>query len=242
MVTRRRLGRFIVLFPGRAGGTFLLRCLNDHPELRVKGEPLGVIAPRGADAQLDFLRKYYRGPLVSRLRAVGILTKFPDIVDPARTADFLRTQRCQVISLERRNHVKTAVSIIRGHRLKELTGKWNKYSAATEIEAFDIDPEDFARRLERSSARKAATAEYAATLGLPLMRLTYEELLTDPDASFTRVFEFLDVTPRSVTSETQKVTSDDLRDSVRNFDELRALYVGTEFEPMFDEVLVPGIS
>ena len=43
-----------------------------------------------------------------------------------------------------------------------------------------------------------------------------------------------------VTSNSLKVTSDDLRDSVKNFDELRARYVGTPYEPMFDEVLTPG--
>lgn len=240
LVLRHKLARFIIVFPGRAGGTYLLGGLKDHPELRVKGEPLGVLAKQGADAQLDWLRHYYRGPLVSRAKAVGILTKFPDIVDPDRTADLLRDLGTRVVSLERRNHVKTAVSIIRARRLKDATGRWNKYSTDTELEAFDIDPDDLERRLERSRARKAATAEFAVELGLPLMRLTYEELLTDADASFARVFEFLGVAPMTVTSNSLKVTSDDLRDSVKNFDELRARYVGTELEPMFDEVLTPG--
>ena len=36
---------------------------------------------------------------------------------------------------------------------------------------------------------------------------------------------------------TVKVTSDDLRESIENFDDLREHYVGTEYEAMFDEVL-----
>ena len=88
------------------------------------------------------------------------------------------------MSLERANHIKTAVSIIRARKLRDATGRWNKYSSDTELEAFDIDPEDLELRLERSRARKAATAGYAEGLGLPFMRLTYEELLTDADASF----------------------------------------------------------
>ena len=72
------------------------------------------------------------------------------------------------------------------------------------------------------------------------MRLTYEQLLTDPSGSFAAVFDFLGVDPMTVESNSLKVTSDDLRASVRNFDELRDHYVGTPLEPMFDEVLVPG--
>ena len=237
---RHKLTRFIILFPGRAGGTYLLGGLKGHPQLRVKGEPLGVLAKKGAEAQLTWLRDYYRGPLVSRARAIGILTKFPDIVDPEATAEFLRGIGTRVVSLERENHVKTAVSIIRARKLKDATGRWNKYSTDTELEAFDIDPEDLELRLARSQARKAATAKYAEDLGLPFMRLTYESLLTDADASFGRVFDFLGAEPMTVTSNSLKVTSDDLRKSVRNFDELRARYVGTPLEPMFDEVLTPG--
>jgi len=240
LVPRSRLTRFIILFPGRAGGTYLLGALKSHPQLRVKGEPLGVLGKRGADAQLDFLRGFYRGPLLGRARAVGILTKYPDIVDPDRTAALLRDLGTRVVSLERENHVKTAVSIIRARRLKDATGRWNKYSTDTELEAFDIDVEDFERRLERSRARKQATADYAVSLGLPFMRLTYEQLLTDPSGSFAAVFDFLGVDPMTVESNSLKVTSDDLRASVRNFDELRDHYVGTPLEPMFDEVLVPG--
>jgi hypothetical protein len=34
-----------------------------------------------------------------------------------------------------------------------------------------------------------------------------------------------------------KITSDNLREAVTNFDELRACYQGTFYENMFDEVL-----
>jgi LPS sulfotransferase NodH len=229
----------MILFPGRAGGTFLLGGLKQHPELRTKGEPLGIIAPRGADFQMDWLRKYYRGPLMSKAHAIGILTKFPDIVDPDRTADLLRTIDARVICLDRENHVKSAISMIRARRLKDATGRWNVYTSSNALEAFAIDPEDFEQRLAFSQDRKAATADYANALGLPLLRITYEQLLTQDDETFRRVFEFLGVSPQTVTSKTLKVTSDDLRDSVLNFDELRARYVGTPYEAMFDEVLQP---
>ncbi|MGZ4677069.1 MAG: hypothetical protein ACXVLO_08330 [Acidimicrobiia bacterium] len=229
----------MILFPGRAGGTFLLGGLKQHPELETKGEPLGIIAPRGADFQLQWMRKYYRGPWFPKIGAIGILTKFPDIVDPERTAGLLHDLDARVICLNRENHVKSAVSMIRARMLKDTTGRWNKYTPDTELDAFDIDPDDFEERLRLTSERKAATVDYAENLGLPYLGITYEQLLTDAADTFARVFEFLGVAPRPVTSNTLKVTSDDLRKSVRNFDDLRARYSGTEYEAMFDEVLAP---
>jgi hypothetical protein len=46
----------------------------------------------------------------------------------------------------------------------------------------------------------------------------------------------------SVTGQTLKITSDDLRAAIVNFDQLRANYVGTQYEPMFDEVLLPTVA
>ena len=53
-----------------------------------------------------------------------------------------------------------------------------------------------------------------------------------------RVFSFLEVEPRPVELSTLKITNDDLREVIVNFDELRAMYSGTQYEVMFDEVLI----
>ena len=82
-----------------------------------------------------------------------------------------------------------------------------------------------------------ALVAYATSLDLPLLRIDYRDLMIDPPATLARVFEHIGVEPRPVAGSTLKNTSDDLRESVSNFDELRAPYVGTEYEAMFDEVL-----
>ena len=51
------------------------------------------------------------------------------------------------------------------------------------------------------------------------------------------MFAFLDVPERAVQSKTLKHTSDDLRQVITNFDDLRARYTGTRYASMFDEVL-----
>jgi hypothetical protein len=79
-------------------------------------------------------------------------------------------------------------------------------------------------------------------LGLPLFRLCYEDLLGKKDESLERLFQFLGARPMSVRGQTLKITSDDLRAAIVNFDQLRANYVGTQYEPMFDEVLLPTVA
>ncbi len=240
LVSRVGLRRFAILFPGRSGGTFLASALQQHRSISLRTEPLTASQHLGSDGQAQWIRQYLRGPLVGTHRAVGLTTKLGDILDPDMTADVLRALDTRIVLLERRNDVKHAISIIRARALKDSTGSWNRRSPDPGLGPIAVTPEDFALRLERSRARKAATAAYAEGLGLALLRIDYAELLTAPADTFARVFEFVGISPAVVTGETYKVTSDDLRASVRNFDELRGHYVGTPLEPMFDEVLVPG--
>ena len=80
--------------------------------------------------------------------------------------------------------------------------------------------------------------DYVDQLGLPTINIVYEELLMDKEQTLKKVFDFLNVPQRSVHEKTLKNTSDDLRDVVLNFDELRSLYIGSDYESMFEEVLV----
>jgi hypothetical protein len=74
-------------------------------------------------------------------------------------------------------------------------------------------------------------------LKLPKLPLYYEDLLKDKKEFLNRVFAFLEVEPYPVQDTTLKITRDDLRDVITNFDVLRARYLGTEYETMFDEVV-----
>jgi hypothetical protein len=240
LVSRVGLRRFVILFPGRSGGTFLASALQQHRSISLRTEPLTASQHLGGDGQARWIHEYLRGPRLGTRRAVGLTTKLGDILDPDATGRVLRDLETRIVLLERRNDVKHAISIIRARALKDSTGSWNRRTPDPGLGPIAVNPEDFAFRLERSRARKAATAAYAEHLGLPLLRVDYAELLTTPTATFARVFEFVGLAPTEVTGETYKVTSDDLRESVRNFDELRARYVGTPLEAMFDEVLTPG--
>jgi len=235
--SRRRLRRFVILFLGRSGGTYLASSLAEHPMISVKTEPLGMLARQGADHQVDWIRAFLRGPVIGRAGAVGFSTKIADIARPDSFADELRAVGASVIWLDRANEVKQTVSVIRARQLNEAIGHWNRRPPDHHLGETAVDPDDFATRLVQVHERRRATREYAESLGLALLRLDYRDLLLDPEAVFRQAHAHIGVRPLPVIGSTYKVTSDDLRESVSNFDELRAPYVGTEYEAMFDEVL-----
>jgi hypothetical protein len=59
----------------------------------------------------------------------------------------------------------------------------------------------------------------------------------------TFLVEVLDFHPGAETrpfqASTLKATSDDLPGAIAKFDELRSRYIGTRYEQMFDEVVIP---
>jgi LPS sulfotransferase NodH len=236
LTTRRRRRRFVILFPGRAGGTFLGTGLAEHPAVTVKTEPLGMLARQSTDQQVRWIHRYLRGPLVSRAEAVGFTTKIDDIARPDALADDMRAVTARVILLDRSNEVKQAISAIRSRRLNEVTGHWNRRSPDHRLGSIEVDPEDFATRLARGRERRLATRAFALSLDLPLLELDYRDLLSTPATTFRRVFEHIGVAPHPVVGSTFKLTNDDLRESVSNFDTLRSGYADTEYEAMFDEV------
>jgi hypothetical protein len=142
----------------------------------------------------------------------------------------------------RRNRVKAVVSRINGGRLYKKTGMWGLFEESNRMPPLEIDPEEFDQFLKHREKVDSELEDYVNHLGLPLFRLCYEDLLGKKDESLERLFQFLGARPMSVTGQTLKITSDDLRAAIVNFDQLRANYVGTQYEPMFDEVLLPTVA
>ena len=263
--SRRHVMRFVVLFPGRSGSTYVISALDAHPAILAKGEVLDPMRPEGPEKQLEWTRRYLRGPILNRNRAVGFKTKLRDVLDQDGFATILRDLDVRIIYLDRRNDVKHAISRITARRLKDTIGRWNRYDGDARLDPIEVDLEDFQTRLEAVEAEKATISEYvgrlegrlpaaysvdvafktpvllpsAVAIATELLHLDYEDLLADPTATFHRILAFLGLPPAPIQGSTLKNTSDDLREVVTNFDELRARYTGTPYEAMFDEVLVP---
>jgi LPS sulfotransferase NodH len=140
--------------------------------------------------------------------------------------------------MRRRNRVKAVVSRINARRLYEASGNWNLYKDADRMPPMEIDPDQFAEYLAEREAADDELQAYVDQLNLPTLKIVYEELLVDKQGVLDKIFAFLNIPSKPVQEKTLKNTSDDLRDAVLNFDQLRSQYAGTIYESMFDEVLV----
>jgi hypothetical protein len=228
---------FAVLFLARCGSTYLIEALRAQGETEVLFEQFQEEEPQ---RQLPAIRDYLTRPCPKR--AVGFKNKLDDIDNPKGLAEVLREIDARVICLTRRNHIKHVVSLHNAYRLHNSTGDWNLYSEKNRLPRFRIDPMAFDESLHQFDRERTRLINYAARLECPTLLIQYEHLQVAHDATLNMVFGFLGLSTSAVRGDSLKNTSDDLRDVLENFDELRDRYAGTPYEPMFDEVLVPSMS
>jgi LPS sulfotransferase NodH len=233
--------QFVLLFEGRTGSTFLREVLSRHPGVLAEEEQLRHFkqAENGAARQLDWARQFLTPPLFGPHHLRGFKTKLHDVLDQPGFAQLLREKRVRIVCMQRQNRVKLTVSRFNGQRLNNKTDNWNLYRETDRQGAITIDVAKFDAALRQREQREQALEGYIQALGQPTVTVYYEDLLRDREAFLSRVYDFLDLRSRPVTTHVIKNTSDDLRNVLQNFDELRAHYAGTPYAPMFDEVLVP---
>lgn len=236
---RNQVQPFVILFVGRVGSSYLTDLLNAHPNIRSLYDEVTELRDKGAEAQLSWAEEALTPPLIGRFRAVGFKTKPANLVDIDAFTKLIIDKQCKVIQLVRNNRVKSVVSHLNGRRLAEATGMWGLFKESDRPGAFAIDPEEFDRVMQHREQVDQGLIDYVASLPLPRLELDYEDLLQHRDAVLERAFTFLGVNVQPVEGPSLKITSDDLREVLLNYDELRDRYKGTKYEHMFDEVLVP---
>jgi hypothetical protein len=234
-----QVSRFVLLFAGRSGSTYIISKLNSHPYIYARGEQLVDYEEGEASDQLRWTRDFLSPPLIGRNQVLGFKTKLVDVLDPDGFAQILHDTQSRIIYLRRQNHVKAVVSRLNGMRLVDKTGRWNLFDKANRLSPFEIDPVEFNSMLEHRVRVDRELENYVQTLQLPTLSLLYEELILDESSLFGRIHSFLGVSPEKLEGRTFKNTPDDLSRIVINLDELRSNYVDTPYESMFDEVLDP---
>jgi LPS sulfotransferase NodH len=232
---------FVVFFEGRSGSTYLVESLHDQRDVYAEKEFLAELRSKnkGPREQLAWVRDYFTPLEGDRYRAIGFKAKLQDVLDPAGLAEVLAEFGARVVLLQRRNRIKLVVSLLNAMRLNDATGEWNLYDAGDRPSAFGIDVGSFREWLEKVEDANRGLRRYVDGMGLPVLRVDYEDLLVDEHEMMSLVCGFLGVAyDPSCRGRCLKNTSDDLRKVVVNLDELRAAFAGTRYEPMFGEVLV----
>jgi LPS sulfotransferase NodH len=232
---------FILLFRGRCGSTYLVEALDNHPSVRAAPEKMAALIQKkqGAPEQLQWARQFL-APAANGTpySAIGFKTKLQDVLDPDGMTALLQELSARIIHMRRRNTVKMTVSLFNSVRLKDTTGDWNLYDKTKTLPPLTIDLQKFDEWLKITERKVREEVAFITSLALPTLTVYYEDLLLNETATLEQVFSFLGVGYQPVQGKAVKSTSDDLRDVLANFNDLRAHYAGTTYQPMFDEVLV----
>lgn len=228
--------KYILLFQGRTGSSYLMDALGRHSQIVAGGEILASYS--NADSQLRRMADFYHKSEFQGCKACGFKTKLRDILDKNGFRDLLLSEQIRVIYLERKNVIKTVVSKFNAFRLNNLKGVWNITDDNDRVMRESINIDEFDKWLKGTVSYKEELERFVSNLDLPVLFLYYEDLMLNESELFKKVFGFLDVESEDIKGRFIKYTDDDLKKSLVNFSELKAHYKGTAFEKMFDEVLI----
>lgn len=218
IVARQRSYRpFIVLTHARSGSSFLLDVLLRHPDVVGLGEVFRT--NRGRYGRALILKTLF-GNHGRHVRAAGfkIFYYHPnDTADDALWDALCRQDGLHVIHLYRQD----VIGMVLSRELAARTDAYHQHRSekAAEVEPFEVDVEAIVSKLERTAGLRR---ERLQQLGQhPIMDLGYEDLVSDPETQFGRVFEFLGLPPRPVQSNFKRNASVDWSRVVLNYDELQ---------------------
>jgi hypothetical protein len=230
----------ILMNGGRVGSTYLTTALSQHPQVWAFGEGLSPRKEKGIEAQNSWLNTFFESPEAVSYKAWGFKTKLLDILDRDYFESLLYDKNIHVILLKRRNLVKQTISWINSIRVAEATGDYNIFQDSDRPTLPHIDINDFDEKLRIVENHMLKFENYTNSLKAPILSLFYEDILVNVDLMMEKILTFLNVPNIPLEAKTKKVTSDDLRHAIVNFEELRQHLSNTKYQSLVDEVLIPS--
>ena len=225
-------GRFIILFPGRTGSSWLVSALSGHPHVEVAGEILVRRSPRDQGRLIK--RWLDAAPPPGSTR--GFKTKLKDLAEPARLAETIARRQVGVIHMVRRDLLRLAISTINARRLFDSTGRWNRTADLPPIGPARLDAAAVVEAIDRSQAAAETLAAFVAGLDAPVLEVEYASILHRPEALLDRIQRHLGLEPRPLAGTVLKNTSMDLREAVGGFEALAEALAGTRWGHLLNEV------
>lgn len=210
--------RFLIFAQGRTGTWLMTHFLNAHPAIYCEKEIL-MYAKRAPLCYMGARSRRSHGKVYGcHVQINQLLTA--QHREPQRFLAQASAQGWRILYMTRRDIVRQSISTILATRRRQ----WYAYDRQT----VDMQPQTIAwtelepwlqRRIDHAHLEKAALQQ------LSHLSITYEDDLQDTShhqATMDRVFAYLDLPTVLVTAQTERLSRDDLRDTVANYEELIA--------------------
>jgi LPS sulfotransferase NodH len=238
--------RFVVLTRGRTGSTYLLSLLESHPRIRVWGEVFGEARLRRhyikarilANGPVRYLERCFERKGWEAAAGIKIMYRhfetdyalawgIPEL--PKILAFLKKSKDLKIIHLKRRNKLKAIVSGKMAAATRQyIVTKEAKRAAGVQIELF---PDECEQKFEQIANWEKTYDE--SFEDHEKLNIYYEDLTADTESEHNRVLDFLGVAKRRLRAKTIKQRVRPIHKVVKNYEELREKFVGTEWEEFF---------
>jgi len=243
--------KFAIVGMRRTGTTLIRTTLNAHPDIYCIGEAYNFGPRFGKGARGDTCEGGYRQfinsipfgrtrDLVMRramvrahldqlyskpgFKALGFKLMHSQSDAFPQVLEYLHDHNVSIIHIVRRNVLKTLIS----RTVKTARGASHTKTAVktTQVELREDRLLKHLGRFERENE-----AWEIETRGLPYVKVNYEDFVVNKSAELNRMLEFLEVEKvPDLQSDLVKISPDDIRQIVTNYDAVAAILKGTRFE------------
>lgn len=240
--------RFIVASYQRSGSTMLTSALNSHPDVVCYSEIYNIGRPMfmvdGMPENSNWLRKIrnvkpaaflsniiFRG-YKSTIESVGFKF-FPEHLRHEPYSKILNgliyDKSTSCIHLIRRNKLAMYLSLVKAQR----TGAWssnNKSDNSNEL--INLDPYECQKAFE--SIKHEQEYFIKCLENRNVLTVYYEDIIESPDEKYNEIQGFIGLDIQSITPTIKKQIIKPLCQVIKNYDELKEHFSGTEWEINFD--------
>lgn len=230
--------RFVIFAQGRSGSSLLVDLLDSHPDIYCEGEHLHL--RRNVFFGIRSVLAYADGrSRMSKAGAYGFKFKIYQLTpqgihDPAAFLQALHKRGWKIIHLWRQNVLRQVLSNFvlerRGRAHLEVGKKLD-----TSLFPFHVDIEFLMFLVEERMRMLKQEADVLRNL--PHLEIVYERDLLAPAArpiSLTRLLTFLGLSEKPLITKLQRVSTENLREMIENYDELQAEVIARGYERFLD--------
>lgn len=223
--------RFIVLTRSRTGSNLLLSFLNSHPNIFAEGEIFATL--HGVDPLARLRAVFGRQPRHIKAKGFKIFYYHPldakadDLWHEIEHMDDIR-----VVHLTRQNVLRTLLS----RKIAGMKESWT----GTRFDSADPGSKRVTMTTEELAEGFRQTREWEQSAAMrfrshPMLQISYEELVRDPGEVFAKLLTFLEVPVSSPRTALRQQNSESLRELIGNYDQLKKHFVGSRWQPYFED-------
>ena len=247
---------YMITCAARTGSTMLVCLLRSHPEICSHGEifspgkirGLSGIYPSKRHARPEFIDRLSverdRDPIkflykialdLQGKKAVSFKLKYSELILPQYKTlrdEIVNNRDFRIIHLRRENLLRRYLSHYIANYVTHVTvaicGQ-----VIPEVPRVELDPRECQRDFEAVRGRELEFVELFAQH--PVFSISYEEMVAGEAKTIRALLDFMEVSPRELTTTTRRLGCDDLRQVIANFEELRMYFAGSPYSKFFEQ-------